>query len=400
MHNVVIDKPYEFVPPYESRFWRPLVERLLVRHLRREYGIGDVECRHTERLAASLRAGHGILLTPNHCRPADPFVLGTVSRRLRQPFFFMASWHLFMQDWWSRWVLRRMGAFSVYREGMDKAAVAAAIDILATARRPLVIYPEGVISRSNDSLGALMEGTSLIATRAAKKRAADGGKVVVHPIAVRYLFCGNIDQALDRVLTDIETRLTWRRPQRDLSVLERMRKVGIALLALKEVECMGKPGVGDINTRVAALIDHLLVPIEKEWSIDEHDEGVVARVKRLRIAMLPDMVNGKLDESERNRRWQQLADCYLAQQLSCYPPDYVRNHASIDRFLETVERFEEDLTDHARAHAPMRCIIEVDEPIEVSPDRQRADAGDSLMRQIEDRLRAMLAELSRESRMM
>jgi hypothetical protein len=399
MHNVVIEKPYEFVPPYESRFWRPFVERYLVRHLRREYGVGYIECRGIERLAASLRAGHGVLLTPNHCRPADPFVVGAMARRLRQPLFFMASWHLFMQSGWKRWVLRRMGAFSVYREGMDRAAVAAAIDILAEARRPLVIYPEGVITRSNDSLSALMEGTSLIATRAAKKRAASGGKVVVHPIAIRYLFCGDIEQSLSAVLSDIETRLTWR-PQRHLPILERLRKVGTALLSLKEVECMGIPCTGDINSRVAQLINHLLAPIEAEWSISGHDDGAVARVKRLRVAMLPDMINGQLDEAERARRWRQLDDCYLAQQLSCYPPDYVRTHASVDRYLETVERFEEDLTDHARTHGPMRCVIQIDEPIEVSGERQRTEGGNPLMLQIEDRLRTMLAELSRESRMM
>ncbi|MEZ6071984.1 MAG: 1-acyl-sn-glycerol-3-phosphate acyltransferase [Pirellulales bacterium] len=370
------------------------------RHLRREYGVVEVECRHIERLAASLRAGHGVLLTPNHCRPADPFVVGTLARRLRQPVFFMASWHLFMQDRWTRWVLRRMGAFSVYREGMDKAAVAAAIDILATARRPLVIYPEGVITRSNDSLRSLMEGTSLIATRAARRRAETGGRVVVHPVALRYLFCGDIDRALDRVLSDIETRLTWRRPQRHLTALERIRKVGTALLALKEIECTGQVGNGDIDQRVEALINHLLSPIEAEWSLTTQGDGVVARVKRLRIAMMPDIVSGRLDEAERDRRWAQLADCYLAQQLWCYPPDYIRNHASVDRYLETVERFEEDVTDYAHCHRPMRCIVEVDEAIEVSPQRDRSTGDDPLMQRIEDRLRAMLTELSRESRMM
>jgi hypothetical protein len=179
-----------------------------------------------------------------------------------------------------------------------------------------------------------------------------------------------------------------------------MRKVGTALLALKEVECIGAPGSGDVDSRVEQLINHLLAPIEAQWSISRHDGGVVARVKRLRIAMLPDMIGGKLDEAERARRWRQLGDCYLAQQLSCYPPDYVRTHASVDRYLETVERFEEDLTDHARSHGPMRCVIQIDEPIEVSGERQRAEEGDPLMRQIEERLRTMLAELSRESRMM
>ena len=132
----------------------------LQRAIRREHGIVDVQCRGVEHLKQSLAAGHGILLTPNHCRPADPFVIGVLAKTVRTPLFFMASWHVFMQNWLTTFVLRRMGAFSVYREGMDRAAVSAAIDILVKSRRPLVIFPEGVISRTNDMLVGLMEGTS------------------------------------------------------------------------------------------------------------------------------------------------------------------------------------------------------------------------------------------------
>ena len=85
-------------------------------------------------------------------------------------------------------LLRRAGAFSIYREGMDKQAVQTSIEILETAERPLVIFPEGHISRTNDRLTPMLEGTALIARQAAKKRAKDNKKVVVHPVAVRYSF--------------------------------------------------------------------------------------------------------------------------------------------------------------------------------------------------------------------
>jgi len=35
----------------------------------------------------------------------------------------MASWHLFKQSAAQTWLLRRAGAFSVYREGMDRDAL-------------------------------------------------------------------------------------------------------------------------------------------------------------------------------------------------------------------------------------------------------------------------------------
>ncbi len=73
----------------------------------------------------------------------------------------------------------------------------------------------------------------------------------------------------------------------------------------------------------------------------------MARVKRLRAAILPEMVTGDLTEADRAARWRHLADVYLVQQLHCYPGDYMEIPAP-EHMLETVERYEEDLTDAAR----------------------------------------------------
>ena len=120
------------------------------------------------------------------------------------------------------------------------------------------------------------------------------------------------------------------------------------------------------------------------------DDDVVARVKRLRIAILPDMVAGDVTEEERERRWRQLGGLYLAQQLSFYPPDYIQNPPIPERLLETVERFEEDLTDVARVHRPMRAIIQVGEAMEVAPGRERGSSPDPLVVTLRERLETML----------
>ena len=106
-------------------------------------------------------------------------------------------------------------------------------------------------------------------------------------------------------------------------------------------------------------MDHILVPLEQEWLKGKREDGILARVKALRAAMLPDMVAEKVDEAERARRWQQLADIYLAQQLSNYPPDYFLPEPTVEKLLETVERFEEDLTDNVRVHRPIHAVIKV-----------------------------------------
>src|SRR4051812_35890937 len=273
--------------------WPRALNWYFPRYLRRRYGTQRIDVEGAEKLRASIDAGHGVLVTPNHCRDEDPLIVSALSRKIGTPFFVVASAHLFMQNKLQAFVLRRAGAFSIYREGMDKQAVQTSIEILESAERPLMIFPEGHISRTNDRLTPMLEGTALIARQAAKKRAKENrGKVVVHPVAVRYSFPFDVDAAAARMLDEIEARLTWR-PSRDLPVVERLRKVGAGLLALKELQYLGHTQEGTIAERITKLTGSILTPLEAEWT-NGNDEGhVVARVKRLRSAILPDMIKGE-----------------------------------------------------------------------------------------------------------
>lgn len=400
MQHIIIEKPYQFIAPFHGTHWSTLFKALGIPawYLKRYEGVTRIECRHVERLRASIDAGHGILLTPNHPRTTDPLAMGSLAADAQCHFYAMASWHLFHQSRLHAWAIHRMGGFSVHREGVDRQAINTAIELLAEARRPLVIFPEGATSRTNDYLHALLDGVAFIARTAAKRRARQdpAGKVVVHPIGIKYLFQGDIRKVADDILTEIEHRLTWP-PQRDLPLLQRMYKVGSALLTLKEIEYLGQPQPGKLDDRLHGLTDRLLGPLEEEWFGKKQDGGVVPRVKGLRMRLLPEMVEGRLTKEQRQHRWRQLGQIYLAQQLSCYPPDYLVDRPTVDRVLETLERFEEDLTDKARVNAPMHAIIEVDEPIEVSPERDRKATVDPLMEQIRSRLETMMTRLGQLS---
>lgn len=394
MQNIVLEKPYVFVPPYRGDWWPKMLLRFLPRYLDRSHGVTSVELLGAERLKASLNAGHGIMLAPNHSRPCDPMVLGMLASALNTSFYVVASRHLFEQSRLQTFLLRRAGAFSIYREGMDREALKCSVQILTEARKPLVLFPEGVVSRTNSRLNHLMDGTVFIARGAAKQRAAldPPGRVVIHPVVLRYFFEGDIERALAPVLETIEHRLSWK-PQRGQPLLDRIFKVGDALLTLKELEYFGKPQTGELRQRLAALIDHLLVPLEEEWLKGRRDQDVIGRVKNLRAALLPEMIAGEIAEEERVRRWRQLADIYLAQQLNFYPPDYFQPEPAPEKLMETVERFEEDLTDLVTIHRPIRAVLEVGEAIEVPPGRERGLETDPVMRRIREDLETRMRSL-------
>ncbi len=393
MQKIIVEKPYQFLPPYTGTFWPTFFRAIRIHDylLRKTEGVVAHEIRHIERLRASLAAGHAILITPNHPRTADPLAMGWLGLETPSHFHSMASRHLFEHNRFHGWVMRALGAFSVNREGVDRQAINMAINLLVDGKRPMIIFPEGATSRTADHLQALLDGVAFIARAAAKKRAkrSPPGKVVVHPIAVKYFFGG------DDVLTEIEHRLTWQ-PQRHLPLLDRIIKVGSALLSLKEIEYFGQSQTGTIAERLARLIDRLLGPLEIEWFDRVQVGHAVPRVRNLRAKLLPDMVAGRLSAEERARRWQQLADIYLAQQLATYPPGYLVR-PTVDRVLEIVEKYEEDITDKARLHGNLKVVLDIGEAIDVSPEHDRHAAVDPLMVQIQQSLQAMIDKLAEES---
>ena len=165
---IVTDSAYQFVPPHEGEIWPRLLSRLVPTVLRRSHGVTEVELRGTEKLQALLDAGDGVLLAPNHCRMTDPVLMQSITREMGQPLFTMASSHLFRGSGWMKFVLRRGGGFSVFREGFDRQALQKAIDILSTGQRPLVVFAEGSLSHANDRLNALQDGVAFMARAAAK----------------------------------------------------------------------------------------------------------------------------------------------------------------------------------------------------------------------------------------
>jgi 1-acyl-sn-glycerol-3-phosphate acyltransferase len=401
MQNVVIEEPYRFVPPMDSRFWPPFLRRWVVPwHIRTAYGVHSVETRGADRLKASVDSGHGVILAPNHCRMSDPLTFTELSAYVGRNMHAMASWHLFKMSWVNNFMLRRIGAFSVYREGVDRQAISTAVDILVAGKRPLVLFAEGALSRHNDQLMPLMDGTAFVARTAAKRREKVPGAagVVIHPVAIRYFYRGDLQAAVIPVLEEIESHFSWF-PQNHKSLVERLRQIGQALLSLKEIEYFGSARTGDFYERVDNLIEDLLVKLESRWNIRECETGVVARVKALRAAILPKLITNNATHAEKEELRKQLAACYYVQQMSHYPRNYVRmSQKNIpEHILETVERFEEDFTDSIRVHGPLHAVIQVGEAIPVTSKRDRTAAVDPVMEAIRTQLADMLNSLSDES---
>ncbi len=397
--SVVFDRPYEFVPPHRGNLWPGFIQtfRIVDRYLKKKEGVVGYECRDLHYLKSSLDHGDGIMLAPNHCRYADPLVLGWPARELGSNVYAMASWHLFNKGRFDSFAIRKMGGFSINREGTDRQSLETAINILATAERPLILFPEGTTNRTNDVLKPLLDGVMFVARSAARRRAkATQGQVVMHPIAIKYLCETDITDWADQQLSRLEDRLGWQKPI-DRSILQRTIRLAEGLLALKEVEYFGETKCGELPERRDRLISHLLIHTEQRLGIEPKNEEIRGRVRTIRSDVVTKYF-AKNESDEQTRLRNDVAAAELAQELMSYPDCYLQADQVTDtRIVETIQRMQESFCGKADTSIPLRAVIQCDEAIVVPAEKAPRGERDPLMGQLQDRLTSMIATLSQEA---
>lgn len=399
--TVVFDRPYEFVPPHRGSLWPFFTQklRLVDLYLRRKEGVVSWECRGLEHLKESLDRGDGILLAPNHCRYADPLVLGWPARLLKANVFAMASWHLFNQGRFDGFAIQKMGGFSINREGVDRQALDTAMTILATAERPLILFPEGTTNRSNDVLKPLLDGVSFIARSAARRRKKQSnGKVVIHPVGIKYLCTDDICPWAQERLLALEKGFGWQAPP-DFSILQRTRRLVKGAFALREVQYLGEPGVGTLNQRRDALIASILQRIENRLGLVSGQETTRERVRAIRAEIASQFFREDVDEALKIHFRQDVVAVDMVQEIISYPDSYLDADQVTDtRIVETIQRIEESILGKADCGVTLRAVIQIGEPITVPAEKAPRVDVDPLMFQLKTQLEEMLENLASEAR--
>ncbi|MEM8732654.1 MAG: 1-acyl-sn-glycerol-3-phosphate acyltransferase [Planctomycetota bacterium] len=398
MQDIIVEKPYAFIEPHRGNWVPSTIQRLrLVDHYLNYFeGVVSHEVRHIERLEESLRAGHGIILAPNHCRYADPLAMGWIARQAGVHVYAMASWHLFHQGRLQAFAIRMCGGFSVYREGLDRTSLDTAIEVVANAERPLVIFPEGTVFRNNDQISPLLDGVSFLARSAARKRKkADAGRVVIHPVGIKYLYGGDAAAAAEPVITRLEKQLTWSRTIPATDLVRRVNRLSEGLFALREIQFRGAPTDGPLSRRKQELVEAILGPIEEQILGQPQSGDVVPRIKTLRTKLMPDLLASQ-GTHRRDEIWSWLEDIYAAQIVTAYPEAPLQSPTEM-QLLETVERLDEDVNDHSQIHRPLHAILEIGEPIEASPDKPPRGEVDPIMGCLQTGIQSMLDRLKTES---
>lgn len=367
--RIDLEQMPRFWPPKPSRLWDVLLGPLHRRFMR-GVGIPDVQIEGMEKLAA-IDPKDGILICPNHSYTGDGPLMVEFGRRMPRRMYIMAAWHGFRGHWGiDGWILQRMGAFSVDREGCDRRAIKQAMELLTTGQS-LCIFPEGEIYHTNERLTPLREGVAFIAATAQREldKAGSSASVWLVPVCIRYRFVGDVLPALKEAMTRLEERVLLT-PKPELPLPERIMRFGEVALTIKEKDHLGHEGQGDLRTRLTNLTNHILTRLEgAHMKKSNAEEPIPVRVKLLRQHLLESVWEKNCDPAAFDAVRGALGDVHLALQLYSYPGDYISTQPTPERMAETIEKYEEDVYGtYAKPKGDRRAQVTVGEPINVKRD--------------------------------
>lgn len=395
MNRQPFQTPPQYWPPRMTpwlvRLWRPLINRTL----RNDQKITQLEVQGVEHVQAALGRGAGILVTPNHSFHYDSYAMIEAAHRAGTCFHFMSAWQVFaMSKWFEQKVLQWHGCFSINREGNDIQAFKEGIDILRDSPHPLVIFPEGDIYHNNDRVTPFRDGAAAIAMSAAKKGPRP---VVAIPAAIKCFYVNDPTEELTRLMSRLEESLHWR-PRNHLPLPERIYKFAEGLLALKEIEYLGRPHGGGVPDRIAALADAVLSNLEQIYCVTHKAGMIPERVKEVRRAVIKAAEKDGLAEEEKTRLAEHLDDLFFVIQLFSYPGNYLTEKITIERVAETLDKFEEDVlkADFPQIRGERRAIVRFGQPIEVPKERESRNAVAEWTDHLEQQVQALLDQINME----
>lgn len=393
MNRQPFQTPPRWWSPLLSPFWMRLWKPLRLRRQLRVQRLKEVEVRGLAHLREALEAGHGVLITPNHPTHADSFAMYAAADQLGGPFYFMAAWQVLgTQGFFARLCLRHHGVFSVDREGIDRRALGQAVDILKDSPHPLVIFPEGEVYHINERVTPFREGPATIALMAAKRAQRP---VVCIPCGLKYHYLEDPTPELHVLMDELEQEIFWR-PRPELPLADRIYRLAEGLLALKELEYLGKTSAGEIPQRVEHLTETILARLEQRYGVSPGDPTVPERIKALRQKAIKQIEELNEEQSasslKRKQLYDDLDDLFLVVQLFSYPGDYVAERPTVERLAETLDKFEEDALQRPTAtiRACRAAVVQFGEPIPVLAGGNRRAAGPVLTRQLETAVQALL----------
>ena len=316
------------------------------------------------------------VIVPNHAASADPAVVFLLSKRLSQPFYYMAACEIFDKGKLGRirsFVMQRLGVYSVVRGTVDRNAFRTTRRLLCEGKWPLVIFGEGEISHQNDTVMRFERGATQLCFWAIDdmKKADIDKPLYVVPIGIKYRYTKDMWHTIDTALTELERNILPPAARTPIERYQRLRRIGIAVLKTLADEYQFKAeSNASLNEQIQGLKEQILSHAEKIMGIHSNND-VLARVRTLKNIVDAEVYRDVDEMTEYERKIHE----ELLQKFQQFYPDlnrlvnfiaitdgYVAEEHSPERYLEVIFRLEKEVFGEAKMRGPRVASIRAGKP--------------------------------------
>lgn len=370
-------KPFTFYPPKNNRFVTAVIQRLVRRDIRRKAKVTEIAIDPASLDRLRALQGQRCLITPSHSGGFEPHMLMYLSKLLDEEFNYLAASELFADSLLHRWVLQRVGVYSIIRGTVDRPSFAMTRQLLADGKRRLIIFPEGETIWQNSTLIPFQPGVIQLAFKAYADATKSDPTASLYciPMAIRYVYLKDMHNEIDASLHRLTHHLSIANSAASGSRYDQLRAVAEAVLSANErVYGVTHDEESSFNDRIQYLRDRILTKLEQQLALSPATGKHLLERIRTVFNAVDRIVEQPPPESDYERRLvhehqQTVRDLYcdLWRELRFVAiyDGYVTEAMNVERFMDVLCLLEFEVFGHRRVWGPRKACIEVGEPIDL-----------------------------------
>ena len=370
-------RPFTFYPPKNNRFLIGLVQMGMKRAIRRKLHVTEIEIRHGDLERLRRLKGERCLLTPSHSGGFEPHIIMYLSKLLRDDYNYVAAMELFEQSPIYRWLMPRLGVYSIIRGAMDRPSFSTTRQLLAAGERWLVIFPEGQTIWQNSMVIPFQQGVIQLAFKGYEDAMKTGEDAHLYciPIAIKYVYLKDMRDEIDDSLSRLESKLSISRESTAPSRYMRLRRIAEAVLVANEKAQQFAPNPhSDLNDRIQSLKLHVISRLEQQLGVTSSErQTLLDRIRTLFNAVdriVYEEPTGSNYEQELAAERQQTArnhyeDLWRLLQFIAIYDGYVKDSMAFEPFMDVLGLLEMEVFRERRIWGPRKARLKVGEPVDL-----------------------------------
>ena len=380
-------EPFTFYPPKSNRLVTWLVQLGIRSSIRRKLHVTEIEISDEDLQQLRRLKGERCLVTPSHSGGFEPHIIMYLSKLLGDSYNYVAAMELFKQSVINRWLMPRMGVYSIIRGAVDRPSFSMTRKLLAAGKRWLVIFPEGETIWQNSIVIPFQQGVFQLAFKGFEDAVKNDDQAHLYciPIAIKYVYLEDMHDEIDASLARLESKLALESESPTPTRYRRLRRIAETVVAANErTHDFQAPSECNLNDRAEKLKLHAICQLEQQLGLTSSTkQSLLDRIRALFNAVdriVHEEPTGSEYEQQLAAEHQQSVrdhydDLWRLLQFVALHGGYVKESMTFERFLDVLSLLEMEVCRERKVWGPRVARVKVGQPIDLR-DHASAYAAD------------------------